>query len=328
MGRWPVVGHEWAVDLLAHALEQQRLRHAYLFTGPAQVGKHTLATAFASVMLCERGPAAAPCGECRSCRLVVLGRHPDVQLISAERNIQIDQVRNVQADAALSPVEGPRKVFILREIERATAPAANALLKTLEEPPPHVVLICTSVRRDQLLPTILSRCQIMALRPLPESQVISALVERWNVPEEQAELLARLSGGKLGWAVTAHSDPALWQERIRRLDDLLALTEQGYVARLAYAEFLAKQFDTAVRTLSLWAGWWRDLLLVQKGAPAGILNLDRRAQLGQQAALFRPESVERALDDTVRTVRRLHANVNVRLALEVLALRIPRSAVA
>jgi len=328
MSAWPVIGHEWAIALLQHAVINDRLSHAYLFTGPAQVGKTTLARAFAQAILCERH-SGAPCGECRTCRRVAQARHPDVQLITAERNtIQIDQMRVLQADAALSPLEGRRKVFIIREIERATLPAANALLKTLEEPPPQVILLLTGVRRDLLLPTVLSRCQVVGLRPLPVEQVAAALGARWGVEPEQAGLLARLSGGRLGWAVSAHTDRELWQARATCLDDLVALTAAGYGPRLAYAETLSRHEELVERTLALWMTWWRDVLLVQHGAGQAITNLDRRPQLTQQAALYRPEQVERALTELVRGWQRIKANVNPRLALDVVLLRLPRPAVA
>jgi DNA polymerase-3 subunit delta' len=219
-----------------------------------------------------------------------------------------------------------RKVFIIREIERATPPAANALLKTLEEPPPQVVLLLTAARRDQVLPTILSRCQIVGLRPLPLEQVEAALRVRWGMDEERAGLLARLSGGRLGWAVTAHTDPDLWQTRAKYLDDLLALTSEGYLGRLAYAEALSRAGDDLEAALGLWVAWWRDVLLVQSELPDAVLNLDRKAQLLQQAGLFRREQVEAALADLVQTARRIRANVNARLALDVLLLRLPKPA--
>ncbi len=328
MAQWPVIGHEWALDLLAQAITAGRLSHAYLFTGPAQVGKTTLARAFSQALLCAEG-GGAPCGRCRPCQRISLGRYPDVQLIAAEKNvIQIDQVRALRGDAALSPLEGRYRVFIIREIERATLPAANALLKTLEEPAPQVILLLTSARRDQVLPTILSRCQIVSLRPLPLEQVQDALETRWHVEAERAALLARLSAGRLGWAVTAHTDPSLWAERSKRFDDLLALTRDGYVGRLNYAETLAREPDALERAVGLWVTWWRDVRLLQAGTPDAVINLDRCVQLSQQARLFQPEQVEMALADLIQTLRRLRANVNARLALDVLLLRLPRPAVA
>lgn len=327
MSPWPVIGHEWALDLLAHSIRNGRPSHAYLFTGPAQVGKTTVARAVAQALVCERLAEGdgAPCGVCRTCQRVTENRYPDVQSVSAAKNvIQIDQVRDLQTDAAISPLEGRHKVFIISEIERATPPAANALLKTLEEPASHVVLLLTSNRRDQVLPTILSRCQVVSLRPLPVAQICTALQTRWGVDEERALLLARLSAGRLGWAVTTHQNPESWQARSKRLDDLLLLTAEGHLGRLAYAEALSRVGEDVETTLRLWTGWWRDVLLVQQQLEGAVLNLDRKAQLAQQASLYRPEQVEAALTDLMQTLRRIKSNVNLRLALDVLLLKLPK----
>ncbi len=327
MAAWPVVGHEWALDLLARGLRGGRPSHAYLITGPAQVGKTTVARAFAQALVCER-QTGTPCGECKTCQRVTQGRYPDIQFIAASKNnIQIDQVRAIQTDAAIAPLEGKHKVFIIREIEQATAPAANALLKTLEEPAPQVILLLTTAHRDRVLPTIISRCQVIGLRPLPLAQVQEALQTRWGVDEERAALLARLSAGRLGWAVAAHTTPELWLARAKYLDDLLTLMSAGHLGRLAYAETLSRNGDEIELALGLWAAWWRDVLLVQRGLPQALLNLDRKTQVLQQADLFRPEQVTGALTDLTQALRRIKANVNARLALDVLVLRLPKPAV-
>jgi DNA polymerase-3 subunit delta' len=343
LASWTVIGHEWALELLERHISSGHVLHAYLFSGPSQVGKTTLALAFAQALLCETG-GSSPCGTCLSCQRIAQARHPDVRTVTAEKStIQIEQVRALQAAAALSPVEGRYRVFIIPEIERASAPAANALLKTLEEPPPQVVLLLTSARRDQVLPTVVSRCQVIPLRPLPLEQVRRALEVRWGADPDRAALLARLSSGRLGWAVAALKDPDIWQRRARAFDDLLALTTAGYFDRLVRSDALSRlPFETGGRaaeegdrlddtielTLALWASWWRDVWLIQHGLPDGILNLDRRVQLVQQAGLFKAKQVEAALTDLLETLRRLKANVNARLALDVLAMRVPAPAVA
>jgi DNA polymerase-3 subunit delta' len=337
-----VIGHEWALSLLEHAISSGHLHHAYLFSGPSQVGKTTVALAFAQALLCETG-AGYPCGECRACQRIVQGRYPDVQTIIAGKNtIQIEQIRALQADAALSPLEGRYRIFIIQEIERASLPAANALLKTLEEPPPQTMMLLTSTRRDQVLPTVLSRCQIVALRPLPTEQIRTTLETRWAADPERATLLARLSSGRLGWAVLAHRDSGLWLARAKAFDDLVSLTTAGHFDRLAAVETLsrlpfgvdartqrdASRGDTVETILGHWVSWWRDIWLIQHGLAEAIVNLDRRLQLAQQADLFKIEQVEGALSDLLETLRRLRANVNARLTLDVLILRMPTPAVA
>lgn len=320
---WPVVGHEWAVELLQRAVATGQLSHAYLLTGPPQVGKTTLARACAQALLCTAEDP--PCGQCTACRKVQQSTHPDLHIIVPQRaNLLIDQVRELQRQAALSPVEARYKVFILRQIERATAPAANALLKTLEEPPPHVVLFLTLTQGEQTLPTVASRCQQLTLRPLPVAQVAQALQERWQVPPERAELLARLSQGRLGWAVTMLRDDAAWQQRARWLDDLLTLGEQNRLERMRYAERLSHDKANATNVLHLWTTWWHDILLLQNGCQEQVANIDRLDLLWHEARRYESQQVRAFLGELATTARYLEQNVNPRLALEVLLLRLPR----
>lgn len=325
---WPIVGHEWAVELLQGSLARGRLSHALLFTGPPQVGKTTLALILAAALTCQG--ETPPCGQCRSCRHIAHGTHPDVRLVEAEGErdgrrgmLRIDQIRELQRAAALAPMEARYKVFVLRELELANLPAANALLKTLEEPPDHVRLLLTSARPHALLPTIVSRCQVLRLRPLPLAQVADALEQIWQADAKQALLLARLSGGRLGWAVERLTDRAVWEERTQRLADVRTLTGQGRLERLTYAEKLSRNGEAVLSTLAIWTTWWRDLLLVQQGCRDYIINVDLTAELEAEAGRFAVQQVRHFLARLQVAPVQLRQNVNTRLLLETLLLRLP-----
>ena len=319
---WQVVGHEWAVKLLEHSLANGRTAHAYLLLGLPQIGKTTLALNFAQALDCL--DEEKPCGQCRSCLKIAHGNHPDVRVIEAlNGTIKIDQIRAMQREVALSPHEGRWKVYIIRQMERATTEAANCLLKTLEEPPDQVILILTASDMDQLLPTIISRCQVLNLRPPSVLLVQKALEGRWGVDPERAKLLARLSGGRLGWAVRASEGEAILQKRERRLDEMIELMGQGRVERLRYAQQLSKSPDGLREVLDLWLIWWRDLLLIKGGSSTEITNIDREATLRSQAQGYNLTQVRDFIEALRTAVWQLEHNANTRLALEVLVLSVP-----
>ncbi|MBI5567083.1 MAG: DNA polymerase III subunit delta' [Chloroflexi bacterium] len=320
---WPVIGHDWAVANLERAVHEQRPAHAYLISGPAHIGKTTLARALAPALNCTSADDR-PCGTCRACRLMTADKHPDVQFIAPDgRSLKIDQVRALQHDLALSPFEGRYRVAIFDQFETATVEAQNALLKTLEEPPAYAVLIVLAADPELLLPTIVSRCQQIALRPLTLAQVREALMTRWNVPGDQANLLAHLSGGRLGWAVTASQDQSILEARATALDDLAQLLKADRVARFAYAETLTKKDDRTRATLDLWRTWWRDVLLAASGSAAELVNLDRVEHIRALAQHVTVEQSTAAAEACGRAVWQLDRNATARLVVEVLLLDLP-----
>jgi len=250
-----------------------------------------------------------------------------VRILDApDQALKIGEVRSLQRDLSLSPHEGRWRVAVLSDFERATVEAANALLKTLEEPPAQVVLVLTATEADVLLPTIVSRCQVLSLRPLSTSVIKDALIAHWGAQPTQADLMAHLSNGRLGWAVRALEDETLLIRRNEHLDNLASLMSKGRVERLAYAADLSRDPTLVKEVLALWLGWWRDLLLLVSGSQVAITNLDRETMLHQQAGQVTIRQAQRMVAQLRSTTKNIDQNVNARLALEVLLLSLPSAA--
>jgi DNA polymerase-3 subunit delta' len=324
---WGIIGHQWAVERLQRALAHQRVRHAYLFLGAEALGKETLARAFAMTLNCLQADAALrPCGTCSACQRILSGNHPDV--IDARHDeasgvLKIEEIRRVMSALALKPFEGRYRIALLRDFHLARPQAQDALLKTLEEPPPGALLLLLATSTENILPTILSRSQIIQLRPVLADELAAGLVRRFGADPERALLLARLSGGRVGWAVQALHDPSALQARDEALDHLEALIGMNRAGRFAAAEGLAKDRQALARLLELWLTYWRDVLLLAEQADLPLANLDREEQL---RALARRMSAQEALD-ALRATRALQTtlqtNANLRLALEVMLLDYP-----
>jgi DNA polymerase-3 subunit delta' len=317
-----VVGHGWALDLLRRQYQAGRVPQSLLITGPPHVGKSTLARYFAQFLNC-RGEQPHPCGQCLSCRKVISGNHPDIRIFDDDEPLKIDQIRDLQRELALSPLEGPYRVTVLANFERATTGAANALLKTLEEPVAPVVLILTAAEVGALLPTIVSRCQVLTLRLLPDAEILPALQTRWQAEPAQAELLTQLAVGRLGWAIRALEDENFAERRRQRLDDLLDLLRMRRAERLAYAQIASRDGSLLKETLILWLTIWRDILLLKSGSQTKIINLDWLEILQRVAQQTTMLQVNEMMVRLQKALLNQERNVNSRLNLEVLLLKLP-----
>ena len=322
---WSVVGHEWSVRMLQHSVSRNRIAHAYLLTGLAQIGKTTLATNFAQALNCTGEDK--PCGSCSNCRKIADGYHPDVQIIEGVGGaIKIEQIRQLQSTVALSPHEAPWRVCILLDMDRATPEAANCLLKTLEEPPGRVVLILTAASSHALLPTLVSRCQHLPLRALSADTVARALQDIWHVAPGEARSLAHWSGGRIGWAVTALRDRSLLERRSLLLGGMLRALPAHRFERMRYAEELSAHRDDIPVALELWQSWWRDLLLVSLGMSGMVVNTDQLDSLRIWEGRYNTKQILGFLTELLRTARALEQDANARLGLEALFLRVPPAA--
>ncbi len=333
---WQVIGQTRVVTLLQRSLEEESLAHAYLLVGPPHVGKMTLALNLAQALNCQG--TERPCGECASCQKIASANHADVQVIGLTQNVDsaeaklrteigIDQIRQMQHSASLPPFEGKYKIFIIEGAEFLSIEAANCLLKTLEEPTGKVVFILLTTN-DGLLPaTVVSRCQRLELSPLAATEVETALNSRWGIEPQKAKLLARLSHGCLGWALSAASDDGLLQQRAEKMDRLLDIINADYEERFAYANQLAAQFTQnrglVQEVLDLWLDWWRDLLLVKIGCSDIITNVDRLDKLTEIAEDYRLAQIKAFINSIQAAGEQLRQNANPRLVLEVLMLDMP-----
>ncbi len=334
---WPIVGHQWAVDLLAPLAQISGTgpRHAYLFLGPPQIGKSTMAWTFGTALLCTHN-GRRPCGQCRSCQLMSKASHPDARLIqptdrdgAADRAnglLRVDAAEAIVHEAMLRPLEGKYKYIFIQDIHRANDSFANKLLKTLEEPAAHVVLCLTATDRAELLPTIVSRCQTFDLRPLPIELIEHSLEKEGRASQEEAQLLARLSNGRFGWAMAQLRDSKSWQQREDDLRSLWQLTRASQVERLAFSQTLSsnRENERLFGLLALWTGWWRDVLLTQNGCEDARNNIDHLPQLQQDAKGCSTTDVQTFLHTLGRIEGYLRHTVNTSLALDVLLLQLPR----
>ncbi len=325
---WQVIGQDKILSLLDHGLKTDAIAHAYLLVGPRHVGKGTLAINLAQALNCEgSGP---PCGQCRSCQRIREGKHTDVTSIGLDSRteIGIDDIRALQRLANLPPYEGKCKVLIIDGAEYLSTEAANALLKILEEPPPRVVWLLLAADEERLLPTIISRCQRLELKPVPSERVQEVLVNSYDADGDKAKLLTRLCHGRLGWALSALADCDMLEQRSQRIDRLASLLTAGTEQRFAYAQELASQFSqdrkAAAEITEIWVDWWRDLMLVKGGCQEAIINVDFETVLNKQASGLSLSGIKEFLTNLGLLQEAISKNVSPRLALEWLMLNLPR----
>lgn len=327
------LGYPEASRRLQHELTSGRVAHAYLVVGPPQVGKMVLAIELAMALNCQ-GPTP-PCGACAQCQKTLAGNYPDVQVLGLlpdqkgerlRKLIGIDQVLALQHDAGLHPYWGQFRVFIIDDAQRLSSEAANCLLKTLEEPPAACVIILLATDETALPQTVVSRCRRVQLRPLSRGQVEEALLQQGTSPDE-SRLLARLSRGRLGWAISARSNAQLMTKRARSMEMLNRAMAEGLPSRFNLAEDMANLYyrdrESLDRTLQIWLGWARDLLLVKEGYGQGLCNVDEEEGLQRWSGRLSIEEIMTFIKAIMIAMEHLERNVNARLAMEALVLQAP-----
>jgi len=290
-----VMGQEPAIQYLKRVLVEDKVPHAFLFSGISGVGKTTTALAFAQALNCMHPSEGEACGHCVPCRQMAGGNFPDLEILHPDgRVIKIEQVRELIRRIGLKTVSGRYRVTVVERAEEMTTEAANAFLKTLEEPPPGNVLILNVAEKQDLLPTVLSRCQKVPFRPLPADGIAAWLQQEQGLPEDAATVVARISEGSLGRAVhLAEGDLERLLET--HVQDLLSLFKQPRTEILAVALRYAQEEKRASRAggekeaglygvLGLWKACFRDMLLLRSQGSRDLLIHGEHAEALQNAA--------------------------------------------
>lgn len=323
---WNLLGHEWAVDMLRGQIARDTVRHAYLLTGAPGLGRRTLALRFAQALNCPQPIAPGePCGTCRDCTQTETMLHPDMTVVQAETEggtLKVDQIREVRRTLSFKPFQAKYRVAIFLRFQETSAGAANALLKTLEEAPGHVILILTADNPEGLLPTIPSRCEVLRLRPVPVEVIEAHLVSN-GAEADIANLIAHISNGRPGYALRLLNDESALEFRAERLADLGELLSATRVQKFKYAEKLAKDKDSMRQTLQIWLSYWRDVLLRVSQAASATANVDQVESITSLAKQLTLGGARRVLSDTEQALKRMERNVNARLLAEILLLDLP-----
>ena len=345
---WKTFGHTGPIRLLTKSFETNRLAHAYLITGPEKVGKRTLALDIACMVNTE--PVADMFGQSTDIDLskshqaerIRAGIHSDVEVIdpatelpaSHERKavskttISIDHIRQIViSGSSTKPFEGMKKVFILDGAHRMVREAETSLLKILEEAPDHVLIVLTSPTTEALSQTVVSRCQLLELRPV-ESQVIeSKLIEQFQSGEAQARLLSRLARGSPGWAIDAINDPTIIDAHNQAILRFAEIVTGSIESRFRYARQTAGQFwqdrMAVFYEIERWIEWWRDVAMMRHKLIDYIINVEWVDLFSQIATEITEEQISAAVTAIENARHALEANAVPQLTLEVMMLDLP-----
>ncbi len=280
-----LIGQEKAKDLLLRSVKRNKLSHAYLFRGPAGVGKKTTALILAASLNCLNPIDDYACGLCKACRKFNAGNHPDMLHIKPDGTmIKINQIRELKQALSFPPLEAEHRFIVIEDVHTMRREAANSLLKTLEEPPADNILILTADEAGDLLPTIISRCQVIPFYSLPVDSVADILMREKGMSRKESLALAGISEGSLGRAFMLAEEEIL-SLRKDVVDLLVSLEKEnpetvGII--LEMADRTAQLKEGLIEFLSLLKVWLRDLMLLTSGgSEAMIVSSDVERSLSE-----------------------------------------------
>lgn len=318
-----IIGQEQIKAHFKTMVESGQVSHAYIIHGEQSSGKDFIARIFATALQCER-KETAPCGECRSCKQAANGNQPDIIFVQHEKpnTIGVEDIRTqIVNDMGIKPYSSPYKIYIVNEAEKMTPQAQNALLKTLEEPPAYGMIILLTTNVDSFLPTILSRCIVLNMKPVPDALVTKFLMEELNVPDYKAEVCTAFARGNIGKAKALATSEEFEQIKSDAVS-LLKYVKEMDLADLVTTIKKITEYKFQIKDyLDIIMVWYRDVLLLKATNDANHLIFKEEIQYIRKVAV---NSSYEGLETIIRAIEtaksRLDANVNFDLTMELMFL--------
>lgn len=320
-----IYGQQQIVEHFRKAIETKKISHAYIIHGERSSGKEFIAKVFAQALLCEKG-GKEPCGECHSCHQAVSGNHPDIIRVLHDKpaTIGVEDIRTgINNDILIKPYSSEYKVYIINEAEKMTVQAQNALLKTLEEPPAYAVIILLTSNLEMMLPTILSRCVVLNMKPVPDDMVKRYLMKELQIPDYKADVCTAFARGNLGKAKALAASEEFDNIKTEAVSLLKYIRDMDITDIVSAIKKISEYKIDINDYLDILSVWYRDVLLFKATNDANHLIFKEEIQyirkVADQSAY---EGIEIILDALEKAKARLRANVNFDLTMELLLLTI------
>ncbi len=322
-----IIGQEHIKEHLRLSITSGKISQAYLITGECMQGKEYIARIFANALVCEHPVNECdPCGQCKSCKQAVTRNHPDIITVTHDRpgTISVDDVRSqIVNDAMIKPYQSNRKIYIMNEAEKMTVQAQNALLKTLEEPPEYVVILLLTTSKTAMLPTVISRCVQLDMRPVEDKVVRKYLMSEIKIPDYQADICVAFARGNIGKArnlATSEDFEGIKDEAIRVLKFIRKMDTFDMIKTLKKLEEYKLSINDFLDIMMI---WYRDVLLYKATMDAdAMIFKDEGENIRKEASESSYEGIETIIKGIEKTKERLRANVNFELAMELMLLTI------
>ena len=324
---WPVVGHKNISTFLQKSIVNNSLTHAYLFLGAEGIGKFHVARAFGKTLLCESETEARPCGKCSNCQQIDKGIHPDFYVLEREvsettgktkNNITVNQVRDLQEKIGKRAFLNSYKIVIIKEAEALNPEASNALLKTLEEPTAKTIIIIIATSKENVLPTIVSRCQKFNFLPLTNLEIEEHLLKN-GANQEEARKLAAFAGGRPEVAIHLFSEKEN-SAKIKEFNlEICDLVNKGLKERFKFAEDMADDEDQLAEKLEKFIILLRDAILLKENNDL-VVNVDEIDKVKAVSEKYSITKLKSLIEELEKTKKYLKQNINAKVALENLLL--------